>query len=576
MSPQGLFSRKKACEQDFSGSGSPVNFLEARRLANSFGGGPVLQFLFGVSGGAEKLDVFFRAAAAKRGRSVQIRTLPFNTLGQSLLAEPMPGELEIFLLFPWDFVPEADWRSGLPTTALDLAALHERAQTLANRIDRRRMARMLYVPAPFPPLFADPATTANLETWLATLASAHGAELLSPEVFSLASYLSTGSPFAGTQLGDVAQRVVDRALGPATGPAKVLITDLDNVLWNGVIGEDGIDGIRYSPEGVGFRHFLYQTFLAKLKREGTLLAAVSRNDPDLAYAPLRSGRMTLRAEDLVVVVASYNAKSSQIREIAKQLNLGLDSFVFVDDNPIEIEEVSSALPEVRTVTFPAKDDGLPAFFAELSALFSRSVVTAEDAERTEMYRRRFDGMLPDTGEGADLTGFLRGLEMSLSIHDRSRGDRVRAVQLINKTNQFNLNGRRVSEDDVGAMLAAGGRLYGATLSDRTGSHGEVLACLMDAGGVVRSLVMSCRVFQRRMEYAFLSWLGGVENAPTALDFAFTPRNEPMRRFLEDPTFRPGTDGMLAIDLAEFRRTHVDDLALFAVVPPAGIPASTTR
>jgi FkbH-like protein len=342
-----------------------------------------------------------------------------------------------------------------------------------------------------------------------------------------------------------------------------------------VIGEDGIDGIRYTPEGVGFRHFLYQTVLAKLKREGTLLAAVSRNDPDLAHAPFRSGHMTLRAEDLVIILASYNAKSSQIKEIARQLNLGLDSFVFVDDNPIEIEEVSSALPEVRTMKFPANDDGLPAFFERLSALFARPVLTTEDAERTEMYRRRLDGMVPDASEGADLTDFLRGLEMALIIHDRSQGGRTRAVQLINKTNQFNLNGRRVCDDDVAAMLAAGGRLYGATLNDRTGSHGEILACLIDAGGTVRSLVMSCRVFQRRLEYAFFSWLGGEENPPTTLEFGSTPRNEPMRRFLEDPVFRRHANGVIAVDLTEFRRTHVDDLALFALLPPSrSLPGST--
>jgi FkbH-like protein len=543
-----------------------VNFLEAHKLASGFAGGPTLQFLFGVSGGSEKLAVFFTAAGAKCGRSVQIRTLPFNTLGQTLLADPVSGEVEILLLFPWDFVPEADWRSGFPSSGLDLAALQDRAEAIGRRIERRRMARILYVPAPVPPLFADPAATANLAIWLATLAGALGADFLAPGVFSLASYLSTGSPFAGTQLGDVAERVIDRALGPSTEPAKVLITDLDNVLWSGVIGEDGIEGIRYTPEGVGFRHFLYQTLLAKLKREGTLLAAVSRNDPGLAHAPFRSGHMTLRLEDLVVIVASYNAKSSQIKEIARQLNLGLDSFVFVDDNPIEIEEVSSALPEVRTVKFPANDDGLPAFFERLSAMFARPVLTTEDAERTEMYRRRLDGIVPDVSEGADLTNFLRGLDMSLIIHDRSQGDRARAVQLINKTNQFNLNGRRVSDDDVGAMLAAGGHLYGATLNDRTGSHGEILACLIDAGGTVRSLVMSCRAFQRRLEYAFLSWLAGHENPPTALDFASTPRNEPMRRFLTDPNFRRHADGMIVADLAKFRSTHAEDVALFALMP----------
>lgn len=545
-----------------------MNFLEAHRLTSTFTGGPALKFLFGISGGSEKLGVFLSAAAAKRGRSAQIRTLPFNTLGQTVLTEPLPRELEIFLLFPWDLVPEADWRSGLPSSALDQMGLQDRAQTLAHRLESRPSVRILYVPAAIPPIFSDPTTGRNFQIWLATLAGALGADFLAPQVFSLASYLSTGNPFAGSQLGDVAERIIDRAIGPSAGAAKVLVTDLDNVMWRGVIGEDGIDGIRYSPEGVGFRHFLYQTLLAKLKREGTLLAAVSRNDPDLALAPFLTEQMTLRVEDLVVVAASYNAKSSQIKSIANQLNLGLDSFVFVDDNPIEIEEVSQALPELTTVRFPANDDELPKFFETLSTLFGRAAVTTEDAERTEMYRRQFEGMLPASSEGADLTNFLRGLEMSMIIHDRSEGDYTRAVQLINKTNQFNLNGRRVSEDDVAATLAAGGRLYGVTLNDRTGSHGEVLACLIDAGGTVRSLVMSCRIFQRRLEYAFLSWLTGEESAPKDLEFAATQRNEPMRLFLRDPAFSQQTaEGMIDIDAAEFSNRHAGDLALFVVTAP---------
>jgi FkbH-like protein len=299
-----------------------------------------------------------------------------------------------------------------------------------------------------------------------------------------------------------------------------------------------------------------------------LLAAVSRNDQHLAEAPFRAGRTSLQLEDLVVVAASYSAKSSQIREIASKLNLGLDSFVFVDDNPIEIAEVSRALPDVRTVQFPSSDDELPKFLETLSALFARSEATAEDAERTEMYRRRLEGMLPDAGEGADLTSFLRGLKMSMIINDRSRGDRTRAVQLINKTNQFNLNGRRLNDNDIGVTLAAGGRLYSVTLDDRTGSHGEVLVCLIDKGGTIRSLVMSCRIFQRRVEYAFLSWLAGEKEAPRVLEFAPTQRNEPMRLFLGDPNFGPpGATGAVSVDLAKFRRAHIDDLALFGLIPP---------
>jgi FkbH-like protein len=545
-----------------------VNFLEAHRLASTFAGGPALKFLFATSGGSEKLGVFLSAAAAKRGRSAQVRTLPFNTLGQAILTEPAPGEMEIFVLFPWDFVPEADWRSGFPSYALEPMALQDRAQTLARQLERRRSARFLYVPAPIPPIFHDPTTRGNLQIWLATLAGTVGADFLAPQAFSLASYLSTGNPFAGNQLGEVAERIIDRAMEPPVGAAKVLVTDLDNVMWRGVIGEDGIEGIRFTPEGLGFRHFLYQTFLGKLKREGTLLAAVSRNDPALAHAAFLTEQMTLRVEDLVVIAASYNAKSSQIKSIANELNLGLDSFVFVDDNPLEIEEVSQALPELTTLRFPANDDELPNFFGTLSRLFGRSAITSEDAERTEMYRRRFEAMVPSSGEGADLTSFLRGLEMSMIIRDRSEGDYTRAVQLINKTNQFNLNGRRVSEDDVGATLAAGGRLYGVTLNDRTGSHGEVLACLIDAGGTVRSLVMSCRIFQRRLEYAFLSWLTGEDSAPRDLEFAATERNEPMRLFLRDPAFGPRTpEGTIAIDAVGFSNGHADDLALFTVTAP---------
>lgn len=544
-----------------------MNFLEAHKLVASFSGGPSLDFLLGTSGLGEKLDLFLRAAAAKRGRSASIRTLPFNTLAQTLLADPAAGELEIFLLFPWDFIPEADWRSGFPSSEPDPSALRDRANSIADRFANRGNSRLFYIPARIPSLFANPAANEKLETWLAMLAANLGADVLPAEVFSLASYLAVGSPFAGTQLGVVAERIVDRALGSPSGPCKVLITDLDNVVWSGVIGEDGLDGIRFAPEGVGFRHFLYQTFLAKLKREGTLLAAVSRNDADLARAPFRHGSMALREEDFVAIAASYNAKSSQIREIAKQLNLGLESFVFVDDSPIEIEEVSSAIPEVRTVQFPSKDDALPEFLAKLGALFARTVVTTEDAARTEMYRRRLDGLIPDAAKGADLTDFLRGLEMALEIHDHTRDDRTRAVQLINKTNQFNLNGRRVTDADVDSVLLAGGRLYGATLSDRTGTHGEVLACLIDADGIVRSLVMSCRVLQRQLEHAFLSWLAAQEAPPTFLEFIPTPRNEPMRQFLEDPVFRRTPNGMIALDLSELRRAHANHLALFSLTAP---------
>lgn len=547
-----------------------MNFLEAHRTLNNFTGGSPLPFLLAMSGTANALDIFLRAAAALRGRAALVRTLAFNTLAQTLLSSPTPGEREVFLLFPWDFVPEADWRSGVPAVAPDEQLLRERALATIERLAARPGATCLYVPAPIPPLFADASAIASLHGWLGGTARAAGAHVLPADTFSLSSYLASGCPIAGSRLGAVAEAIVQQAMAAPVESGKVLVTDLDNVMWGGVIGEDGLEGIVCAPEGAGFRFFLYQSLLARMIRDGVLLAAVSRNDRELALAPFRAHRTLLAEEDFVCIVASYQAKSAQIAEIAARLNLGLDSFVFVDDNPMELTEVSARLPAVRCARFPQNDDGLPAFFAELARLFTRSTVTAEDRDRTEMYRRRLAGMAPSDAQGADLTAFLRGLEMTLAIHDRSNGDRARAVQLINKTNQFNLNGRRLTDDEVAALLTAGGRLYTASLRDRSGSHGEILACIVDTGRVVRSLVLSCRVFQRRVEHAFFAWLASQYAPPMALAFTATPRNEPMRQFLSDRAFSVAANDLIAFDAAGFREAHAEDLALFTLEQEARV------
>jgi FkbH-like protein len=394
-----------------------------------------------------------------------------------------------------------------------------------------------------------------------------GARLLAPEDFSLGSYFASGLPVAGRSLGSVAAMVIELARTPAREPAKLLVTDLDNTLWRGVIAEDGPTGIEWGAEGAGYRHFVYQTLLRRLRGEGVLLAAVSRNSPEVALAPLKSGRMALREDDFVTVVASYHAKSAQIRELARQLNLGLDAVVFVDDNPVELQEVSQELPAVHCLRFPHQDDGLPELLATLATRFARSQLTAEDRDRTELYRRRLESMVPQTDDGADLHAFLRDLRMRLVLHDRSSGDRARAVQLINKTNQFNLNGRRLGEEEVQAILDGGGRLFTATLEDRTGSHGEILACLVTAQRTVLAFVLSCRVFQRRVEQAFCVWLAEQPNPPVGYAFAATERNEPFRLFLRHASFGPAEDGLVAWDAASFASAHATDLDLFDVVEP---------
>lgn len=548
-----------------------MNFLDAKRIVAEFSGGPEIRVLLAMSGTGEPLELFVKAAAAERGFAAKLRLLPFNTLHQALLSEATPDEREVFFLLPWDLVPELDWRSGVPDERLDPALALESADRILARIAARPAAAITYLPAPIPAALADQATHEMLVSSLTARVAQAGARLLSPEGFSLGTYFGSGMPVSARYMGTVGKTVAELAGGPTPEPAKLLISDLDNTLWSGVIAEDGVDGIKWRAEGVGFRHFVYQTFLRRLKGEGVLLAAVSRNSPEVVLAPLTPGRMALCETDFVSVVASYHAKSAQITELARQLNLGLGSVVFVDDNPVELQEVSQRLPEVQCVQFPKNDEGMPALLADLNRRFGRAMLTGEDRNRTELYRRRLEGMVPQEAEGADLHAFLRDLRMRLTVHDRSIGDRTRAVQLINKTNQFNLNGKRVTDEEVGVTLAAGGRLFTATLEDKTGSHGEILAVLIAPEARMTSFVLSCRVFQRRVEHAFCAWLATQPEAPLSMAYARTDRNEPFQIFLRDPAFESADEaGSVKWDAERFARDHAEDLALFDLV--TAVPA----
>jgi FkbH-like protein len=540
-----------------------VKFLEAQRILKEFSGGSPATILLAMSGNAGSLDLFLRAEAARRGVAATIRTLPFNTLAQLLLGRAT-SDRELFVLFPWDLAPSLDWRTGVPEAPLGVDEPAAESGQLLGRVVSRAGAAVRYCPAPVPPVGKTTIDADVIAGQLLGAALAAGASPLDERFFDLATYLATGCPFGGAALGDVAESLAADVLPPSTTAKKLLVTDFDNVLWHGVIGEDGVDGIKAGPDGLGFKHFIYQTLLIKLRRAGVLLAGVTRNDPDLALAPFHAGSMRIGEQDFVAVIASYKTKSAQIRQLAEQLNLGLDSVVFVDDNPVELAEVSQALPSVRCIAFPGRESGLPALLDEITALFPIRTVTAEDRERTELYRRRLASLPPSEAEGADLRSFLVDLQMRLVIHDRSAGDRARAVQLINKTNQFNLNGRRVTDEEVGRTLAAGGKLFTATLSDRHGTHGEILACLIDASGEVESYVMSCRVFQRRVEHAFTAWLVRTGRPPVVFRHASTERNEPIRQYFADAGFVAGMDGLVRFDAPAFVAAHGDALDLFAL------------
>ncbi|MGI9628161.1 MAG: HAD-IIIC family phosphatase [Longimicrobiales bacterium] len=544
-----------------------MKYLEALRISKEAPPAPSLPIQVAMSGTADLLEAFLQAHASLAGFRAEVSFLPFNTLRQALHGPA--GNNEVVVLFPWDFVAALDWRSGLPERDSTLEELFDEAHVVGALVGKRPKGSLLYVPAPIPPVLAKWQDIDELERGLLSHATEVGANVLDGGRFSLSSYLASGTPFGTNDLSAVARAVVEVAIElKGSVQAKVLVTDLDGTLWHGVVGEDGVDGLQHDASGIGFRHFIYQTYLKQLTRRGILVAAVSRNDPDLANAPFDRQDMVLERDDLTTLVASYHAKSSQISQLAEQLNLSLDAFVFVDDNPVELEEVSTQLPQVDCVAFPEKDRDLPGLLAHLARRFSTDQVTEEDRTRTALYRRRLEGLAPSELGGADLTSFLAGLEMKMTVQDHSAPGpgSERARQLINKTNQFNLNGIRWTDEEIDEVLRGGGQLLGATVEDRSGTHGEVVALLIDGGGCVRSFVMSCRVFQRRIEYAFLAWLLPQRADEVLMDYHPTERNAPFQAFIREAGVQNTSEGFV-LTRDSFMAAHTGTLDLFRIAQP---------
>ncbi len=500
-----------------------------------------------------------QVALAQRG----IRCIVETATWAAVQPVDMATNPEVLLLLPWDLVADLSWCRGVPADPPDLRQLELRMEEVIQWLATRHNTTFAYLPAPIPPICGRGRDNRILANTLVRAVSRLSPIVLPSEMFSCTSLFDHGCAIADTALSTAAEILIRTAMAESTTTAKVLVTDCDHVLWSGVVAEDGVEGISFGPCGQGYPHFAYQRLLVRLKRDGILLAAVTRNDPEVVGPLLASGRLQLNDGDFVAGIASHDAKSAQIRQLSEQLGLSLDSFVFVDDNPVELAEVASALPKVRCLQFPEDVRNFPSFLEELAGLFPRGIRTAEDRDRTAYYRQRLEGVQPSQLSGADLSQFLRGLEMRLTVENRTHSDSTRALQLINKTNVFNLNGHRFSDREITELLVNGGQLWTATLEDRTGNHGEVLACLTDGDNVVRSFAMSCRVLQRRVEYAFLVWFTRLSNAPQKWQFVPTDRNEPMRRFFADPAFRSlGPDEPMRLDTKAFATTHADDLSLF--------------
>ncbi len=288
---------------------------------------------------------------------------------------------------------------------------------------------------------------------------------------------------------------------------KALVLDLDNTLWGGIIGEDGLPGIRLGDAPPGNAYAAFQRRLKALQRRGVLLAINSRNNPEDAIEALETHpEMMLRPDDFAAMRINWKSKVENIREIARELNLGLDALAFWDDDPAERERMRAMVPEVLTIEVP-RDPALYERTLAQTTDFDALALTDEDRARGRMMAEgRARGVARARFETEE--DFLRSLEIRATVAAPDAVTLPRFAQLTARTNQFNLTTRRATEADLAGRIASGRVLArGLRVSDRFGDEGWVGFALFEREGDGASLdtfLLSCRVIGRRVEHAFLA------------------------------------------------------------------------
>jgi len=329
---------------------------------------------------------------------------------------------------------------------------------------------------------------------------------------------------------------------------KVLVLDLDNTLWHGIIGEDGLAGIQVGPPtAAGEAHAALQQYARDLKERGILLAVCSKNNDADARAPFeRHDGMLLGLEDFASFRANWRDKVENLRDIAGTLNLGLDSFVFLDDNPVERARVRAELPEVA-VPEVGRDPADLVAALERGRFFEAWTLSPEDRQRTESYRTNVQREELRATAGS-LEDFLRGLNMTAETGPFTDQVLARVVQLLGKTNQFNVTTRRHNEQRVRQMMASDGwwTQY-FKLRDRFGDHGLIGVMIATAVGSgpttwqIDTWLMSCRVIGRQMEDCMLDTVVEAARAAGATRlvgrYVPTPKNALVRDLYQRMGFR---------------------------------------
>lgn len=512
------------------------------------------------------METFLRAYLKRvfPDRDVKISVGLFGDLiGNVQRISAMQADSSVLLLEWEDLDPRlgvrrpGDWTTSAYAGIVD-SALASLAR-IQSALDQRGVAPVvLSLPTlPFAPVGHYPGWQANLlqvrirealakfETWACSrpsmrVLSSEKLDWISPLSgrYDVSGHVLNGFPYTLSHAAALAEQL---ALCIRNAPPKKgLITDLDDTLWAGIVGEIGPDQISWDLDHRSHMHGLYQQFLSALASEGALIAAVSKNDPAVVERAFGREDLLINAESVWPMQVQWSVKSEAVSRVLHAWNIGAESVVMVDDSPMELAEVKKAHPEIECLLFKRNDyQAVYALISKLRDLFGKSSVTDEDALRLASLR---SSALVD-GDGQSMTSddFLAAAEAEIVFSLRNPPD-ARALELINKTNQFNLNGRRFTESDWQHSLSRPGAvILMASYRDKYGPLGKILALLGRLDGrelFIDAWVMSCRAFSRRIEYQCIAYLFQSLNIDAMqFDFAPTERNGPAGDFLRNAAGR---------------------------------------
>lgn len=374
------------------------------------------------------------------------------------------------------------------------------------------------------------------------------AEIGRKQFYSNKMWYMSSMPYSRDGIATVS-REIERVLGSAfISRKKIIALDLDNTLWGGVIGEDGVEGIELSDHKEGQRYYDFQRQLLEMKNRGIVLAVNSKNNEEDAENAIQNHpAMLLRDDDFVSRKINWENKASNIKAMEGELNLTEGGFIFIDDNPVERETVKGVCPDVLVPDFPADTAELLSFAESIWADYCRPLkVLSEDLNKTKMYQNEVKRK-QEMSESLNLDDYIAKLEMVADIHKMRPEELERVTQLCNKTNQFNVTTKRYTGAEIEEIASnPENAIYVVYSSDKYGDSGliSVLILIGEKADIrIDTFLMSCRVMGRKLEDVIINELAAKYAGKQKLigEFIPTAKNTPVKELYDRLGFDKASD-----------------------------------